>query len=140
MNSVDLAKKICVYAHKGQYDKAGIPYFEHPFVVASYMDTEEEKIVAYLHDVLEDTTISVDELSKCDFSNNVIESLKVITRNPDDDYQSYIKKISKNKIARKVKMADLIHNSDLSRIEHPSKKDIARCEKYRKAMIYLATH
>lgn len=124
-------------AHKGQVDKAGEPYILHPLYVMSKMHTEEEAIVAILHDVIEDTDCTLDDLRKAGFSENVLESLRLLTHDPKEQYMNYIMKIKDNPIARNVKIADLKHNMDLTRIPHPAKKDYERVEKYKAALQIL---
>ena len=138
MNKYELALKIATEAHKGQVDKAGIPYINHPLTVASLVDTEEEKIVALLHDTIEDTNITEQDLLNYGFSNKIVEAVKLLTHNKNVPYMDYIAKIKDNKLARKVKIADLTHNSDLSRLKEITEKDKKRYEKYQKALLYLS--
>ncbi len=127
---------IAYNAHNGQADKAGVPYIYHPIHVAEQMTTETECIVALLHDVVEDTEVTFKQLETF-FSGEVIEILKVLTRNENADYYEYIKKIKKNPIARKVKIADLNHNLDITRLNEIKEEDMKRIEKYKKAMKIL---
>lgn len=138
MNKYELALKIATEAHKGQVDKAGIPYINHPLTVASLVDTEEEKIVALLHDTIEDTNITEQDLLNYGFSNKIIEAVKLLTHNKNVPYMVYVAKIKDNELARKVKIADLTHNSDLSRLKEITEKDKKRYEKYQKALLYLS--
>lgn len=135
----ELALQIAKKAHAGQVDKAGKDYILHPMTVASCMDTDTEKAIAYLHDVLEDTDASVDELRNM-FSTEIVDAVITLTRNKDDSYFEYIQKVSKSKLAKKVKAADLLHNLDITRIKEPTERDFKRLEKYKKAILYLATH
>ena len=132
MDQIQLAQQICQEAHYGQVDKAGKPYYLHPFAVADMCETEED--VAYLHDVLEDSEYDEMYLRMCGFSEKVVEAVKTLTKGVDEDYVHYIDRISQNKLATSVKLADLSHNMDISRIEHPSAEDYARVEKYGAAM------
>ena len=127
------AMLIAFNAHHRQYDKSGVPYIYHPIHLAEQMDTEAECIVALLHDVAEDTDITFEELEK-QFSAEVIEALKLLTHDESVPYMDYIKKIKPNPIARKVKLADLRHNSDKTRLEKMTAKDRKRNEKYAKAI------
>lgn len=139
MLNTKLTKKamiIAYNAHKNQFDKAGVPYIYHPIHLAEQMDTEKECIVALLHDVVEDTDITLDDLEK-EFPKELIEVLKLLTHDKSVDYMEYIKEIKKNDIAKKVKIADLIHNSDETRLEEITPKDILRNKKYRKALDIL---
>ena len=135
----ELALQIAKEAHAGQVDKAGKDYILHPITVASYMDTDVEKTIAYLHDVLEDTSVTVDELRN-HFSNEIVDTVITLTHRKDESYFEYIQRISKSKLAKKVKVADLLHNLDITRIKEPSKQDYERLEKYKKSILYLATH
>ena len=130
------AINIAYNAHMGQIDKFGIPYIFHPMHLAEQMDTEEECIVAILHDVVEDTKITFNQLEK-DFSGRVIEALKLLTHDKSVPYDDYIINLKDNPIAKKVKLADLKHNSDSSRLEHITTKDINRLEKYKNALNIL---
>ena len=134
MDQIQLAQQICQEAHYEQVDKAGKPYYLHSFTVADMCETEEEKVVAYLHDVLEDSEYDEMYLRMCGFSDKAVEAVKTLTKGVDEDYMQYIDRISQNKLATSVKLADLSHNMDIDRIEHPVEADYARVEKYRAAM------
>ena len=125
----EIAKK----AHLGQVDKAGEDYIKHPEKVASFVKTDEEKAVAYLHDVIEDTELTLEDLGEYGFSKEVIEAVDIITKKRGEDLNS----VKKNKLARAVKLADLRHNSDLTRLAKVTEKDIKRKEKYQKAIDFL---
>lgn len=127
---------IAYNAHHGQVDKSGVPYIFHPIHVAEQMETEEECIVALLHDTVEDTNITFEVLEK-EFSATVIEALKLLTHDESIDYFDYARKLKNNPIAKKVKLADLYHNSDITRMENPTEKDWKRKEKYHKAILIL---
>lgn len=109
------ALKLMYEKHKDQVDKQGIPYVFHPFIVANNMENEEETIVALLHDVIEDTNTSLEELKNLGFNDRIIEAIDTLTHKDGEEYQTYIERISKNKLARKVKIADLYHNMDITR-------------------------
>lgn len=127
------AINIAYNAHMGQKDKAGLPYIFHPFHLAEQMETEEECIVALLHDVVEDTDVNFKELEG-EFSSTVIDALKLLTHDKSVDYMEYIETLKKNKIAKKVKIADITHNSDFTRLDKVTQEDVLRNEKYRKAL------
>ena len=128
------AIKLCFKAHEGQVDKSGLPYAHHPLHLAEQMDDEESTIVALLHDVVEDTDYTLKDLKEMGFGDAVIETIDFMTHRPEVPYMDYVKEIAKNPIARKVKLADLNHNSDLTRLNHePTSKDLERVEKYKKA-------
>ena len=131
------AMKIAYKVHDGQVDKAGLPYIFHPIHLAEQMDTEEECIVALLHDVVEDTDITFEDLEK-EFSQTVIDALKLLTHDKSVDYMEYVKTIKNNPIARNVKLADLKHNSDMTRLLSVTEKDIERYNKYQKAIQILS--
>lgn len=131
------ALKISFTAHKDQLDKSGIPYVYHPFHLAEQMNDEDTTIVALLHDVVEDTDITFDDLSNMGFSFKIIEALKLLTHKRDVPYMEYVKNIKKNPIASAVKIADLKHNSDLSRLDIIDEKALTRKEKYIKAIAIL---
>ena len=135
----ELALQIAQKAHAGQVDKAGKDYILPPMTVASYMDTDIEKTIAYLHDVLEDTDVTVDALRKI-FPNEIVDTLITLTHRKDESYFEYIQRVSKSKLAKKVKVADLLHNLDITRIKEPTKQDYERLEKYKKSILYLTTH
>ena len=135
---VDLALSIARKAHEGQLDKAGVAYIEHPIYVASQVDTEEEKAVALLHDVIEDSPVSAEELLQAVLPETVVTAVQVLTKKKEQDYQTYLETVKTNPLARVVKLADLKHNSDLSRLETITDKDLKRLEKYKKAINYLS--
>lgn len=101
------------------------------------MTDEDSTIVALLHDVVEDTDTTFEEVESYGFSQNVIDALKLLTHTNDVEYEDYIRNISTNDLARKVKLADLRHNMDTSRLNEITSKDIARYEKYKKSYEYL---
>lgn len=139
MINTKLTKKamiIAYNAHMNQFDRAGVPYIYHPIHLAEQMDTEIECIVALLHDVVEDTDVTFEQLKK-EFSGEVIEVLKLLTHDKNTDYMEYIMKLKKNPIAKKIKIADIKHNSDETRLEKVTLKDIARRNKYKKALEIL---
>ena len=135
---VDLALSIARKAHEGQLDKAGVDYIEHPIYVASQVDTEEEKAVALLHDVIEDSPVSAEELLQAGLPETVVTAVQVLTKKKEQDYQTYLETVKKNPLARVVKLADLKHNSDLSRLSSITEKDKERLKKYKKAIDFLS--
>lgn len=130
------AMQIAYEAHHGQVDKAGVPYILHPVHLAEQMETEAECIVALLHDVVEDTDITLIQLEK-EFPEEVVQAIKLLSHDESVDYMDYVSELKKNPIARKVKLADLIHNSDRSRLKNPTPKDEKRWKKYGKAIELL---
>ena len=131
------ALKLCFEAHKDQRDKSGLPYVFHPFHLAEQMETEETTVVALLHDVVEDTGYTLEDLAAMDFGETVIAALTLLTHDDSVDYMDYVRAIKENPVAKAVKMADLRHNSDLSRMDTVDDKILARREKYLKAMALL---
>lgn len=130
-----IAKK----AHLGQIDKAGEDYIKHPEKVAGFVNSDEEKAVAYLHDVIEDTELTLEDLREYGFSEEVLEAVDVITKKKGQDYQTYLNFVKENKLARVVKLANLRHNSDLTRLPKITKKDLERNKKYISAIKFLST-
>lgn len=131
------ALKLCFAAHKEQLDKSGLPYVFHPFHLAEQMTDEDTTIVALLHDVVEDTDITLEDLSNMGFGEKVLEAVRLMTHLPGVPYMEYVAEIKKNPIARQVKLADLHHNSDITRLEYVDQKMLERVEKYRKAIEFL---
>ena len=128
---------LCVIKHWKQRDKAGKRYIWHPIHVMLNVEGYNEKIVALLHDIVEDTDVTVPDLKNLKFSKEVIEAVDVITKKKDQEYFSYLDLIKNNNIAKKVKIEDLKHNSDLKRLKSITQKDIDRAMKYKKALDYL---
>ena len=135
---VDLALSIARKAHEGQLDKAEVDYIEHPIYVASQVDTEEEKAVALLHDVIEDSPVSAEGLLQAGLPETVVTAVQVLTKKKEQDYQTYLETVKKNPLARVVKSSDLKHNSDLSRLSSITEKDRERLKKYKKAIDFLS--
>ena len=131
------ALKLSFAAHKDQLDKSGMPYVYHPFHVAEQMETEETVAVALLHDVIEDTDYTLEDLKAMGFPDSVTEALALMTHDDSVPYLDYVAKLKDNPIARAVKLADLRHNSDLSRLDAVDEKALERVEKYRKAIELL---
>ena len=136
---IDIALAISKKAHAGQVDKAGIDYIQHPVYVASQVKTEQEKAVALLHDVLEDSDITAADLLAYGLSNEVVTAVQTLTKKKGQSYQDYLEKVKSNNLARVVKLADLKHNSDLSRLKSVSDTDRERVKKYKNAIRYLST-
>ena len=131
------ALKLCFDAHKDQVDKTGIPYVFHPFHLAEQMNDEISTVCALLHDVIEDTEYTFADLSEMGFPEAVIEVLRLLTHESDVSYMDYVEKISHNPIATRVKLADLRHNSDTSRMDEMDEWAIKRNEKYLRAIDFL---
>ena len=136
--TLEQAIELAVKHHKGQYDKGGKPYILHPLRLMMSVDTDDEKIVAVMHDLVEDTHITIAYLRTAGFSEKVLSALDCVTNRDNEDYESFIERIAQNPLATKVKLADLEDNMDLSRIPEPSKKDYKRIEKYKRAKTRLS--
>lgn len=132
-------KALCIAydAHHGQRDKSGLPYIHHPLHLAEQMRDEFTCAAALLHDVAEDTTLTPEDLRRAGIPSPVLEALALLTHDPAVPYPDYIARLASNPIARAVKLADLRHNSDLSRLEQVTEKDLRRAEKYRAALALL---
>jgi (p)ppGpp synthase/HD superfamily hydrolase len=135
--NLERAVEIAQEAHKGVKDKGGHDYIHHPIRVMHAMSNDQEKIVAILHDVVEDSDWTFDRLKEEGFEDSAIESLRCVTKYSEEDYQEFIKRAATNKIATKVKIADIEDNLDLSRLGTLTEKDLTRIEKYKKALKYL---
>lgn len=127
------AIEIATRAHAGQVDKAGESYILHPLRVMLTRETELERICAVLHDVIEDTNITFDNLRNEGFPEDVITVLDCLTKRDGEDYDAFIDRVLKNETACSVKLADLCDNMNLTRIQNPTEKDKERVQKYNKA-------
>ncbi len=135
------ALSICFAAHKDALDKSGAPYVFHPFHLAEQMQDELTTVVALLHDVVEDTDYTFEMLREEGFGEDVLAALRLLTRtddiNTEEEYMAYVARIKENPAARAVKIADLTHNADLTRLAVIKDKDIMRAAKYQKALMLL---
>lgn len=134
MSTLERAIVIAAEAHAGQMDKAGAPYVLHPLRMMLRLSTSDEMIAAVLHDVVEDCGVSLEMLRAEGFSEQVLEAIDSVTRRAEESYEEFVLRAASNSIGRRVKLADLRDNSDLSRIKHPTARDYARVEKYRRAI------
>lgn len=132
MSTLERAIAIAAQAHEGQIDKGGQPYILHPLRVMLRMHSEAGRIVAVLHDVVEDSNCSLDELRAEGFSEEVITALAAITRQAGEGRIEAAKRAARHPLARAVKLADNADNADLTRIPAPSEKDLVRMDEYRK--------
>ncbi len=132
-----MALNLAVVAHNGQMDKGGEPYIFHSIRVANKCSNIEEKIVAYLHDVIEDTNISSDDLLSQGFPQKIVEAVVSVTKKRGENYEDFIKRCGSNPIGRQVKLRDLEDNMDMSRLKMIKEEDAARLNKYREAYGYL---
>ena len=128
------AIRLCFDAHKDQVDKSGMPYVLHPFHLAEQMVDEITTVVALLHDVVEDTDYTLEDIRALGFPEEVVAALTLLTHDPAVPYMEYVARIGRDPVARAVKLADLGHNSDITRLDRVTQKDLDRVEKYREAM------
>lgn len=131
---LELAIQIAQKAHEGQLDKAGHPYIDHPLAVMEQADSVEGKIVSVLHDAVEDSDLTIADLIAQGFPPEVIDAIAAITKLEDEVYEQYLERVMCNPLALKVKIADMTHNLDISRIANPTKADLARIEKYKEVI------
>jgi (p)ppGpp synthase/HD superfamily hydrolase len=137
---LDKAISIAGNAFVGVYDKGGNPYILHCLEVMNHVKPMGEKamVVAVLHDLLEDTNWTASDLIKSGIDEYTVSLIEMMTHKKDEDYfDDYIKRVSMNKITRSVKMADLCHNSNITRMKGLREKDFKRLEKYHRAYAYL---
>lgn len=134
---LEQAIKLASIKHYGQKDKANKPYLFHLLYVMNNLDDLNAKIVGVLHDILEDTDITINDLFKYGFSEDIIIAVEILTKSKNQKYMDYIENIKKNDIATKVKLIDLKHNMDLTRLSEISDNDLKRTIKYIKAYKYL---
>lgn len=135
-NLLSRAKEIATMAHSGQLDLAGKPYIGHLERVASMVQGSDRQIVAWLHDVMEDRPDLI-PLVKAEFPSYIITALEAITHHTHEPYEHYIQRVNGNLLSVAVKIADLIDNTDLSRLPTVTDKDLARQAKYHKALRFL---
>ena len=133
---VGLAKFLSRFCHRGQTDRAGEPYYRHPEAVSARVETEDEKIVALLHDTLEDTDLAPETIRRL-FGQDILDSVQAMTRRRDETYEEFVVRCGKNPLGRAVKLADLSHNMDLSRLPRLTGSDLRHYRRYRAAAAYL---
>jgi len=137
MATLQRALEIAVDAHKKQKQKDGSPYAFHPLRLALSLPDDEQKIVALLHDVVEDTNLTFEDLVAEGFSDTVLAALRLLTHDDGSPYDEYVERLASNPLARAVKLADLTDNMDIKRIPQPTERDFARIEKYHRAWTRL---
>src|SRR4030042_3566892 len=137
MPTLEDAISFAAKAHRRHKDKAGAVYILNPLRIMLRMKTKDERIVAVLHDVVEDTRYTLEDLRKAGYSGKILRSLGYLTRRDGEEYEEFIKRVKHNPLARKVKIADLKDNLDLKRIRKPKKRDFIRMEKYCRALSEL---
>ncbi len=137
MSLLEKAIFIAVEAHRGQQDKSGSSYILHPLSVMARVEGETEKIVAVLHDVVEDTAWTLEKLKGEGFPNEILTALDCVTKREGESYEDFVKRAASNPVARRVKLADLEDNMDLRRMKTVEQKDLERLAKYLAAWRYL---
>lgn len=134
---IEIAKSIAIQAHEGQLDKAGKPYIEHPRTVADAVEGDTAKAVSWLHDVVEDSSMTFEDLKAEGITPEIINHVRLLTHDKSVPYLDYIAAIKGDPVAREVKLADLRHNSDLSRLNTITDKDRERLARYQQALELL---
>lgn len=138
MSTLERAIAIAAQAHAGQSDKAGAPYVLHPLRVMLGVSTRAERITAVLHDVVEDCEgWSFERLKGEGFDDTIITALRSVTKIEGESYEDFVKRAAANPVGRRVKLADLTDNSDLTRIASPTPKDFDRLARYERAIAYI---
>lgn len=136
---LELALEIAEKAHAGQVDKAGKDYIQHPIYVSNLVESPGAKAVALLHDVLEDSDYTAGDLLNAGFPCEIVEAVEILTKHPGESYDDYLCRVMDNELARVVKIADLTHNSDLTRLPEVTFNDLERQQKYKQAILRLST-
>ena len=140
MPTLEHAIALAVTAHAGQLDKAGQPYIFHPIRVMLSLENEVDKIVGVLHDVIEDSRYTLDDLSEMGFSQEILVALDHLTKRDDESYDDYVLRTLQNSVSRRVKRADLLDNMDIRRMAPIlTDKDLDRLQRYRRAWERLKT-
>jgi (p)ppGpp synthase/HD superfamily hydrolase len=137
LSTLERAIAIAAEAHAGQVDKAGAAYVLHPLRIMLKLSTEEERIVAVLHDTVEDTDWTLDRLRAEGFSETIIAAVDSVTKRAGEPYPDQVRRAVENPIGRRVKYMDMVDNSDLSRISNPTQVDHDRIEKYKKGIAMI---
>lgn len=133
----DKALQIAIRAHKGQKDKAGHDYILHPIRVSERCDDPRAKIVALLHDTIEDTDVTADYLREEGFTEEIVEAVLAVTRREGEEYDDYVRRAAQNELGRMVKRADLEDNMDIRRLPELTDRDVERLRKYLRAWQYI---
>ena len=132
MNNLERAIALAVDAHAGQTDKAGATYIRHPLRVMRHMETPQERVVAVLHDVIEDTEYTP-AMIEDEFDEEIRDAVEALTKRDGESYSDFVERAAANDLARKVKIADIEDNMDLTRLSEVSEKTVERQVKYHKA-------
>jgi (p)ppGpp synthase/HD superfamily hydrolase len=140
MSTLEKAIEIAARAHAGQLDKAGQPYILHPLRIMFAVQGSNERMAAMLHDVLEDTDVTLEELQAAGFSATVLDAVLALTKAPGESRMSAASRAVQNPVAHRVKLADVADNMNLNRIAQPSERDIARLKEYEQVQAFLLAH
>ncbi len=138
MPGLEDAISLAAQAHRGHKDRANAPYILHPLRVMLRLESETERIVAVLHDVLEDSDLTDRDLQKAGYPTEIVEAVRYLTRLKEEEYEGYIERVKGNTLAVRVKIADLEDNLNYERIKEPDEDDLKRYERYRRALALLS--
>ena len=130
ISALEKALEIALQAHRGQTDRYGEPYILHPLRIMVRVHSTDQKILALLHDVVEDSAWTVEQLKQEGFSSDILEAVQALTKNPGEDYMNYIGRTAVTDLSRTVKMADLEDNMDLTRCPQLESEDLERMNRY----------
>lgn len=139
MSMLDIAIALASKVHAGQVDKAGQPYILHPLRLMLKFQNENERVVAVLHDVVEDSNVTLDELRQQGFSEMVVTAIDLLSKKTGESYEDFIVRLSSNQLAKRVKVEDIKDNLDVSRLNSLEDNDLQRIAKYHKALRYLTS-
>ncbi len=137
MATLEDAIALAVQAHRGQPDRYGAPYILHPLRVMQRVEGKHERMAAVLHDVVEDTSYTLDDLRQMGYPDDVLRAVDHLTRRDDETYEQYVERAAADPVARRVKLADLEDNMDIHRLDTVTDKDRERLNRYLKAWRYL---
>lgn len=136
-NALDVAIALACEAHRGQKDKAGQPYILHPLRLMLQFDSTPEQIVAVLHDVVEDSSVTLEHLRELGFQPEIIDAIDILSRREDESYDEFVERILASPIAIRVKIRDIEDNLNVSRLERLTEEDLRRIVKYHRALTRL---
>jgi (p)ppGpp synthase/HD superfamily hydrolase len=137
MPTIEDAIIFATEAHRGQVDRAGRPYILHPLRLMCHLQSDTERMIAVLHDVIEDSDYTLDDLRKMGYEEEIVEAVDCLTRRDDETYHEFIQRIKPNRLARRVKLADLMDNMDIRRAGLLQEKDLERLQRYQNAWFEL---
>lgn len=137
--NIQTAILIACEAHKDQFDKVGEPYIFHPIRLMFQFDDERLRVIAVLHDVIEDSKTTLEDLKSRGFGEEILNALDCLTKKSSESYELFVNRVSKNKLAKQVKIADLKDNLNVIRLKSISNTDLERIKKYHKALQFLTS-